>query len=53
MINCDVYENDNGKRYHINETYMDQDVDIQTNIENIGCLGKAMSLCNEQHLSNI
>ena len=21
MINCDVYENDNGKRYHINETY--------------------------------
>ena len=32
---------------------MDQDVDIVTNIENIACLGKTMSLCNKKHLSNI
>ena len=46
MINCN--ENDNGKMDHINKKYIDQDVDIETNIENISCLGKRMS-----HLSNI
>ena len=44
MTNCDVNENDNGKRDHINKTYINQDVDIETNIENTGCLGKTMSL---------
>ena len=41
MIKCD--ENDNGKRDHIQIRYMtiyDQDVDT----DNIGCLGKTMSL---------
>ena len=32
MINCDVNENDNGKRGHINKMYRDQDVDIEANI---------------------
>ena len=45
--------NDNGKRNHINKTHIDQDVDIETNIENIGCIGKTLSLCNQQHLSKI
>ena len=53
MINCNVNENDNGKIDNINKTYIDQDVDIETNIENIACLDKTMSLCNKQHLSNI
>ena len=44
MINCDVNENDNGKRDHINKTYINQNVYIETNIENTGCLGKTMSL---------
>ena len=33
MINCDVNENDNGKRDHINKTYINQNVYIETNIE--------------------
>ena len=53
MINCNENQNDNGKKGHINKTYIDQDVDIETNIENIACLGMAMLLCNKQHLSNI
>ena len=53
MINCDVNENDNCKRDHINMTYIDRDVDMETNIENIGCIGKTMSLYSKQHLSNI
>ena len=53
MINCDVNENDNDIIDHINKTCIDQDVDVETNIENIGCLGKTMLLCNRQHLSNI
>ena len=44
MINCN--ENDNDTIDHINKTYRGQDVDIETNIENKVCLGKAMS----QHL---
>ena len=32
---------------------IDQDVDMETNIENLACLGKTTSLCNKQHLSNI
>ena len=27
MINCDVNENDNDKRDHVNKTYIDKDVD--------------------------
>ena len=50
MINSNENENDNGKIDHINKTY---DVDIETNTENIACLGKTLSLCNKQHLSNI
>ena len=38
---------------HINKKYLDQDVDMGFNIENTACLGKVMSLCNKQHLSNI
>ena len=38
---------------HISKTYTDQDKDIETNIENIACLAKTMSLYNKQHLSNI
>ena len=53
MINCDVNENDNDIIDHINKTCIDQDVDVETNIENVGCLGKTMLLCNRQHLSNI
>ena len=33
LINCN--ENDNWKIDHINKTYIDQNVDIETNIENI------------------
>ena len=53
MINCNENENDNDRIDLINKTYRDQDVDIETNVENIACLGKTMSLCNKQHLSNI
>ena len=53
MINCNGNENDNDKIDHINKAYKGQDIDIETNIENIVCLGKATSLCNKQHLSNI
>ena len=40
-------------RLYINKTYTDQDVDTKTNIENVACLGKAICLCNKQHISNI
>ena len=53
MINWNKNENDNGKIDQINKTYIDQGVDIETNIENIAWLGKTTSLCNKQHLSNI
>ena len=29
------------------------DVDMDNNIPNIACLGKMMSMCNKQYLSNI
>ena len=32
---------------------MVQHVDIETNIENVACLGKTISLCDKEHLSNI
>ena len=32
---------------------IDLDITIETNIENIACLGKKMPLCNKQQLSNI
>ena len=53
MINCNENKNDNGTIDHINKTYIDQGVDIETNIENLACLGKTMSLCIKQHLSKI
>ena len=53
MINCNENENDNDKRDNTNKTYIDLDLDIETNIYSIACLGKAISLCNKQHLSNI
>ena len=53
MINFNENENDHSKIDHINKKYTDQDVDIETNKENTACLGKTMSLCNKQHLSNI
>ena len=53
MINCIKSEGDNGKIDHINTKYIEKDVDIETNIENIACLCKAISLCNKQQLSNI
>ena len=51
MIYCN--ENENGTTDHINKTYTDQDLDMEANTENVACLGKTMSLCNKQHLSNI
>ena len=53
MINCNENENDNGNIDHINKKYIDQNVDIETNIENITCLDKIMSLCNRQTFVNI
>ena len=35
MINCNQKKNDNGKIDHINKAYIDQNVEIETNIENI------------------
>ena len=32
---------------------MDLDLEIDTNIQNIACLGKIIPTCNKQHLSNI
>ena len=53
MISYSENENDYCKINYINKTYIDQDADIETNIENIACLSKTVSLCNKQHLSNI
>ena len=53
MINCNENENDNDKVDYTNKTNINEDIEIETNIENIACLGKTMSLCNKQHLSNI
>ena len=51
MINCNENEDDNGTINHIIKTYIDQDVDIETNTENIAGLDKAMSLTRlKQHL---
>ena len=35
---------------YLGHPYIDQDIDIETNIENIACLSKTMPLCNKQHL---
>ena len=51
MINCNENEDDNDTINHIIKTYIDQDVDIETNTENIAGLDKAMSLARlKQHL---
>ena len=52
MISCNENENDNGIIDQINKTEIDLDSDIETNAKNIACLGKTMSLCNKQQLSN-
>ena len=49
---CNENEN-NEKTDCMNKTWIDQDVDIVTNIQNITCLGKRMSPGNKQLLSNI
>ena len=53
MINCNENKNDNGIIDHINKTYIDQDVEKETNIENLPCLVKTMPLRIKQHLSHI
>ena len=50
MINCNENENDNDKKII---QLIDLDVDMETNIQNIACLGNLISICNKQHLSNI
>ena len=50
MINWNENESDNEK-YII--WLIDLDVDMDSNIKNIACRGKAMCISNEQHLSNI
>ena len=47
IINCNENDNDNGngKIDHINKIYIDQDVDIGANIQNIVCLGKTLPQC--------
>ena len=47
MINCNENENDNEKTDRMNKTWIDQDVDIVTNIQSIACLGKRMHPCNK------
>ena len=47
MINCNGNENDNEK-YII--YLIDLDVDMDTAIQNITCLGKIMSASNKKHL---
>ena len=47
MINCNEIESDNNKIDHKNKTYRSQDVDKETNIEKIVCLGKRMYLYNK------
>ena len=32
---------------------MDLEVDIDTNVQNMACLGKIISICIKQHLSSI
>ena len=53
MMKCNENSNDNGKIDHIDKKYIDQDVDMETNIEKLACLGKTMSLCSKRDLSNI
>ena len=53
MINCNENINYTGTIDHINKTYIDQNINIETNLENLACIGKTMSLCIKQHLSNI
>ena len=54
MINCNDNESDNDKVDHITKVNIDQQVvGIETNTENIACLGKTISLCNKQYCSII
>ena len=53
MINCNENKNDNNTIDYINKTYIDQDVEKETNIEHLPCLVKTMPLRIKQHLSRI
>ena len=44
IISCNENENDNEKIDHINKTQIDQDPNIETDIKNIACLSKIMSI---------
>ena len=47
IINCNENDNNgNDKIDHINKIYIDQDVDIETNVQNIVCFCKTLPLCN-------
>ena len=50
MINCNENENEIEKQIM---QLIDIEADMVTNKQNIGYLGKIMSMCNKQHLSNI
>ena len=38
---------------HINKAITDLGIEIDTDIQNITCLGMMMFICNKQHLINI
>ena len=42
-------ESDNGKIHHINQILIGLDVDTETNVHNVACLGKTMFLYSKQH----
>ena len=48
-MNFKENENDDGKMNHINKTLIDQDLDIETNLQNMACLGKANASIYKQH----
>ena len=50
MINWNENENDNEKW---NIWLRDLDVKLDTNMQNIVCLGNITSICNKQDISNI
>ena len=53
LINYNENENDNENIDPIKKKEIHLAVDIEINIQNIACLGRAMPLCNKQHLRNI
>ena len=53
IINCNENKNDDSKIVHVNKTYIDQVIGIETNVESMAFFGNTMLICNKQHLSNI